>query len=162
MCWERRDRFGWSDGDERWGRPPRDRRDDTIAAATRTDVLISDADRHAVIDDLRQHTADGRLTLDEFEGRVDEALRARTGAELHTATRHLPSLRSTAPPPRSGFRLPVGPGVVAACVVVALLVAGHWWVLIPAWFFLFGGCGRHASHAQRRRDERRDEPVTYA
>ena len=162
MCWQRRDRVHWSQQAETWARPPRDRRSDTTAAARRTDLRVSDADRQAVIDDLRQHTGDGRLTLDEFEERVERVLQARTDAELHIVTQDLPSLRPASSSPRPGFRFPIRPGVIAAGLVVLLLVAGHWWVLIPVGFFVFGGCGSHARHVPARRHEDRDESMTYA
>ena len=40
----------------------------------RADVRASDADRQATIDQLSRHTGDGRLTLEDFEARVDEAV----------------------------------------------------------------------------------------
>src|SRR5262245_37852002 len=116
MCWQRHDRVDWS-AEER------------LQPAPRTDLRVSDADRQAVVDDLRRHTGDGRLTLDEFEQRVDEALRARTDAELRVALRELPSSPSSPSRPRPGFRLPIRPGLIATCVVVLLVVTGHWWVL---------------------------------
>jgi len=58
--------------------------DDTRAAETRpgSDYRVSDAERDAVLADLRSHTAAGRLSIEEFSRRTDEALAARTGAEL--------------------------------------------------------------------------------
>jgi hypothetical protein len=58
--------------------------------------LLSDDDRTRVLDILRRHTGDGRLTLEDFSERADLVLHARTYAELVPATRGLPSL----PPPR--------------------------------------------------------------
>src|SRR4051794_39750160 len=52
--------------------------DDDASAALRA----SDADRDAVIELLKERTADGALTLDEFAERVDGALSARTRADL--------------------------------------------------------------------------------
>jgi hypothetical protein len=157
MCWQRHDRFQWSDEAERRN-PPRRHASDDRTAATRAALRVSDADRHAVIDDLRRHTGEGRLTLDEFEERVDEVLRARTWAELDATTRELPSLQPSSSPRRSGFRLPARPGVIAACVLVVLLVAGHWWVLIPLGFFLMS---RHTHRAPDARFEGRNDPVTH-
>ena len=145
MCWQRHDQLDWS-AEERWQPPPR------------TDLRVSDADRQVVVDNLRRHTTEGRLTLEEFEERVDEALRARTDAELRVAMRELPSSPSRE---RAGLRLPVRPGLIAACVVALLVVAGHWWVLIPAAFFVFGGCGHHTSHLPASRREHRSDAATY-
>lgn len=160
MCWQRHDRFHWSEDAEQRN-PPRRHASDDRTAATRADLRVSDADRLAVIDDLRRHTGDGRLTLDEFEERVDEVLRARTWAELDPTTRELPSLQPVSSPRRRGFRLPVRPGLIAACVLVVLLMAGHWWVLIPLGFFIMSGRGRHAHHAPGARFEDRNDPVTH-
>jgi len=158
MCWQRHDRFHWSEDAEHQN-PPRRHASDDRTGATRAELRVSDADRSAVIDELRRHTGDGRLTLDEFEERVDEVLRSRTWAELDTTTRELPSLQPTSSPPRrSGFRLPLRPRVIAACVLVVLLMAGHWWVLIPLGFFIMS---RHTHRAPSARFEGRSDPVTH-
>ena len=47
-----------------------------------TSLRVSDADRDAVIELLKERTADGTLTLHEFAERVDGALAARTRADL--------------------------------------------------------------------------------
>jgi hypothetical protein len=70
--------------------------------------------------------------------------------------RELPSLQPGSSSRRRGFRLPVRPGVIAACLVVLLLMAGHWWVLVPVGFFVFGGCGRRARHVPSHRLDRND------
>jgi hypothetical protein len=54
------------------------------------DLRVSDAERQAVADLLRQQTTAGRLTLDEFEQRLDEAFGAQTGRQLQAALRELP------------------------------------------------------------------------
>jgi len=53
-------------------------------------VRASDADRERIVEQLRQHTADGRLTMDEFEQRMAAAYAARTYGELAQLTRDLP------------------------------------------------------------------------
>ena len=55
-------------------------------------VRASDAEREHVIAELREHATEGRLTLEEFSQRVDEAYAARTVAELEQVKRELPSL----------------------------------------------------------------------
>jgi Domain of unknown function (DUF1707) len=50
----------------------------------------SDADRDRIVEQLRQHTADGRLTMDEFEQRMSAAYAAKTYGELAELTRDLP------------------------------------------------------------------------
>jgi Domain of unknown function (DUF1707) len=161
MCWQRHDRSNWGSAEASWPRATgSDRGRSTVAR--RPDERVSDSDRHAVVDDLQRHTADGRLTLDEFEERVDEALRARTGADLDATLRDLPSMAPTTPRPHRRQRVPVRPGFLAISIVAVLLVLGQWWVLIPVGFFLFGGCGGHARHPVARRDDERDDSITYA
>jgi hypothetical protein len=53
------------------------------------DVRASDADRDRVIDVLRAATADGRLTADEFNERMEAALSSRTFRELAPLTADL-------------------------------------------------------------------------
>ena len=53
-------------------------------------LRASDADRERIVEQLRQHTADGRLTMDEFEQRMAAAYAAKTYGELAQLTRDLP------------------------------------------------------------------------
>src|SRR4051794_4472767 len=57
-----------------------------------SELRIADTDREAAISQLSRHTGDGRLTLDEFEARVDEVLQSKTRADLRVPFRGLPSL----------------------------------------------------------------------
>jgi hypothetical protein len=54
------------------------------------DVRASDAERDAVVDRLRRALSQGRLTVDEFDGRVAAAYEARTRGELAALTQDLP------------------------------------------------------------------------
>jgi hypothetical protein len=162
MCWQRHDEFRRSEQPAATGRS-HDRRADHPRTPPSDEVRVSDAERQAVIDDLRQHTVDGRLTLDEFEHRVEEALQARTGGELRAATRELPSLhRPRSSRRRRSARIRFAPGMfVVGAVVAVALMAGAWWVLIPLWFLTFGGCGSRGRHAASRRGSARDETLTH-
>ena len=53
-------------------------------------VRVGDADREAVAAQLREHYADGRLTLEELNERLDQAFAAKTKADLFAVTRDLP------------------------------------------------------------------------
>ena len=53
-------------------------------------VRASDADRERIVEQLRQHTAEGRLTMDEFEQRMSAAYAAKTYGDLTQLTRDLP------------------------------------------------------------------------
>jgi hypothetical protein len=59
--------------------------------ASSPDLRASDADRDRVIDVLRAATADGRLTADEFNERMEAALSSRTFRELAPLTADLGS-----------------------------------------------------------------------
>jgi len=58
--------------------------------ATGYNVRIGDADREAITAQLREHYADGRLTLDELNERLDQAFAAKTKADLDVVMRDLP------------------------------------------------------------------------
>ena len=58
--------------------------------ATGYNVRVGDADREAVAAQLREHYADGRLTLEELNERLDQAFAAKTKADLNTVMRDLP------------------------------------------------------------------------
>jgi len=59
--------------------------------ATGSNIRVGDAEREAVASQLREHYADGRLTLDELNERLDQAFAATTRAELAMVTRDLPA-----------------------------------------------------------------------
>jgi class 3 adenylate cyclase len=54
------------------------------------EIRISDAERNEVVDLLRQHCSEGRLTLDEFSDRVGDVFASRTRSELEKVTVDLP------------------------------------------------------------------------
>jgi hypothetical protein len=58
--------------------------------ATGYNVRVGDADREAIAAQLREHFADGRLTLEELNERLDQTFAARTKADLNTVMRDLP------------------------------------------------------------------------
>ncbi len=58
--------------------------------ATGYNVRVGDADREAIAAQLREHYADGRLTLDELNERLDQTFAAKTKADLDTVMRDLP------------------------------------------------------------------------
>ena len=135
-------------------------------------IRASDAERDAVIEMLRRHTADGRLTMAEFEERVAEALAARTRGELDPVLRELPPLQ---PPPsdgaqrrRAGGRASTGPSrgrrgsIVALLPRVALIAAviafgtlmvtqGAWWIVFPLFWIVGGASGRGMACGARHR-----------
>lgn len=141
------------------------------------DVRASNAERERVIETLHRHAADGRLTMEEFEERVGEALAAITRADLDPVLRELPLLD---PPPTAGTasgpgasrddrgsarrerRWPgsrSGPGfrqvagIAAIALAIILVAQGAWWVIFPFWWLVFPAIGlfgrRGAGHGDR-------------
>ena len=103
--------------------------------ATGPGPRVTDADREAAAARLREHYAQGRLTLEEFHHRLDAAFRAATRSQLTAITRDLPRTESPVPLPstatgngrerarqqrRPGSR--ARPGVIP--VIIAVLAAG--------------------------------------
>jgi len=68
------------------------------------DLLASDADRARVSGELRTHYEAGRLTLEEFQERLDETHSARTEGQLERVLRQLPSKRPTVSPRDTRWR----------------------------------------------------------
>ncbi|MFJ8819626.1 DUF1707 SHOCT-like domain-containing protein [Amycolatopsis thermoflava] len=87
-------------------------------------IRASDEDRERVVATLRREVGTGRLTLDEFSQRAEDAYRARTIGELEALTRDLPAVHRARTP--SPFPSPVMIAVVLAVVlsVGALILAG--------------------------------------
>ena len=59
----------------------------------RSQIRVSDAERERTADTLRNHYADGRLSSDELEDRIERAYHATTRGDLAALTRDLPSDR---------------------------------------------------------------------
>jgi hypothetical protein len=107
--------------------------------ATGSGPGVTDADREAAAGRLREHYAQGRLTLEEFRHRLDAVFEATTQSQLTAIARDLPRTESPVPLPstatgngRERARQQHGPGsrgrpgVIP--VIVAALVA---WLLVP-------------------------------
>ena len=62
-------------------------------------VRASDPEREQTVTRLREATAEGRLTLEEFAQRVDHAYAAKTNDELAELTRDLPATGAAPPSP---------------------------------------------------------------
>jgi hypothetical protein len=58
---------------------------------------VTDASRDAATVQLREHYAVGRLSLDQFQDRLDEAYRAQTARELNAVTHGLPHVGQVIP-----------------------------------------------------------------
>jgi hypothetical protein len=75
-------------------------------------IRASDAEREHAVELLRRHSVDGRLTLEEFAGRIEQAYQARTREELDELTRDLPE-PDTAPGVPARRRLPASRWMVS-------------------------------------------------
>jgi hypothetical protein len=71
---------------------------------TERDVRVSDADRDSVAAQLREHYAQGRLTMDELNERLDRVFRSRTRADLNAVTFDLPYTAPSRVLPSDGVR----------------------------------------------------------
>ena len=69
-------------------------------------LRVSDADREAAVEVLREHYFAGRLDVDEFTERVEQAYAARTVGELGQVERELPASAQAAPARRKPRLLP--------------------------------------------------------
>ena len=77
--------------------------------ATQPSLRIGDRERDAVAAELQEHYAHGRLTLEEFNQRLDDVFAAKTQSELSRITSDLPHVRSGGAPlpaSRSGSAQP--------------------------------------------------------
>jgi len=61
------------------------------------DLRVSDADRDRAIGELSQHFQAGRLTLEEFDDRSGQALKAKTGRDLADLFTDLPPAQARTP-----------------------------------------------------------------
>ena len=73
-------------------------------------VRVGDADREAVAAQLREHYADGRLTLEELNERLDQTFAATTRADLNTVTLDLPQAMRPGGLPYTGAGQTAGAG----------------------------------------------------
>lgn len=106
-------------------------------------IRISDADRDRVASRLRDHYAEGRLTLGELDERITATLNAKTAGELGPVLADLPGPALASPqavrqPPRAGSPWIVrrrGPRLLPLLLLVllaALVTSGGGWL-----FFAF-------------------------
>ena len=126
-------------------------------------VRVSQAERDAVAAQLAKHTGDGRLTLTEFEARVEEAYSAVTRADLDRALRELPREREhqsrragSAGRQRGPWR---PPAILVVIAVIVLASATTWWamwLLWPGLAWAGGGCGSHHRRSTVAPGARRD------
>jgi uncharacterized membrane protein len=77
-------------------------------ASTRPDLRVGDAERDSTATSLREHYAQGRLSTDELNERLDAAFSATTAGQLEQVTHDLPVLQA-APPAAAAPPVPARP-----------------------------------------------------
>ena len=83
-------------------------------------MRVSDTERQRTIDELRRHCAAGRIDVDDYSARLEQAMSATTLEELDQLTTDLPLLRIADP---AGYR----PGDSGSRAGTAISVAAEEW-----------------------------------
>lgn len=106
--------------------------------ANSPEMRASDADRDRVAAVLREHTAQGRITMDEFHERLERVYESRTYGELARLTadlpdvdlRNLPAKQSEEPAKPAGMHS----GMRAAWGVWAVATSINWvvWLIVSS------------------------------
>ena len=118
-------------------------------------MRASDADRQQVVEALRRHASEGRLTIDEFDERVGLAYEARTLGDLQRCMHDLPVVTpgSSTHVARRGKRDPELAGFVTISLILTFIWlmsgAGYPW---PLWVIVPLGIIK-ARHIVTNRDE---------
>ena len=117
-------------------------------------LRASDAEREHLAGLLREHAAQGRLTVDELDERLDRVYAARTRGELAPVVADLPAPRQAPRSPRR--REPLSHALVPYLAVNLVLIAiwaatgaGYFWPIWPllGWGIgLMGPCARAWPH----------------
>jgi Domain of unknown function (DUF1707)/2TM domain len=106
------------------------------------DIRVSDADRERHVQLLREHAAQGRLTVDELDERLDRVYAARTYGELAPIVADLPEPPRPRPARSPAWRRPDIAAFLAVNLVLIVIWAatggGYFW---PIWPLLGWGLG---------------------
>jgi hypothetical protein len=134
--------------------------DDPSERRSRSELRASDEERERAAALLRDHCAEGRLTAEELDERLEVAYRARTLGELDELLHDLPGAVVPAPPARTpvAWRRARTRGVVLALAAVLAVLAvatdGHTaWLFWPLAFIWLrrGWCARRRGPWQQGR-----------
>jgi Domain of unknown function (DUF1707) len=119
----------------------------------KTPVRIGDAERDRAISALGDHFAAGRLNTEEFEERVDQAIRARFSDDLKPLFVDLPRTPEPTMEARSDRQSDahlawspmvwLAPLLVVCAVVTAVILSAPWLVWMFLWVFLITRLVRH-------------------
>src|SRR4051812_49755574 len=97
--------------------------DDTLRAA--------DRDRDQVAEALREHYAQGRLSMEEFDERSTAAVKATTMGDLRELTADLPNLTEPQEAPRSPRWIAAASITATAAVLAIVMIFGHFKFAAP-------------------------------
>jgi hypothetical protein len=105
--------------------------------ANSPEMRASDADRDRVAAVLREHTAQGRITMDEFNDRLEQLYKSRTYGELAKLTADLPDVDLRHRPARKAELEPkknMHSGMQAAWAAWAMASGINWviWLIVNA------------------------------
>jgi hypothetical protein len=100
-------------------------------------LRVGDREREAVGELLREHHVEGRLDADEFQGRLEQALAAKTYADLDALVADLPRATDERRA-RPRLRPPLPFPFLPLAIVGAIIAVGHgFWPLAPVLVFVF-------------------------
>ena len=107
-------------------------------------VRIGDAERDTAVAALGDHFAAGRLTREEFDERIDQAMQSRFQSDLQPLFADLPGPSErvpaagwpTGPPPRVPLFLWFLPVLVVAMIVTAIALGAPWMLWGMFWLFI--------------------------
>jgi len=121
-----------------WGRGSSGRR----ASQANPSMRVSHAERTEVADRLSKHYGDGRLDEEEFNERLDRAMKAKTQSDLDGLFDDLPEPEAARPVARPNQPRPPGPRqfpriAFLALVVILAIMVGQW--LAHPFVFPFAG-----------------------
>jgi hypothetical protein len=123
------------------GRRSRRRRasDASNASYINPGMRVSDAERAAVADQLSRHYGDGRLSQAEFDERLDQAMRAKTHADLGGLLDDLPGAEAPAVP-LSQRVAPQRHRILAPLLVIAIIITtvhlAFWTLHLLPWLLI--------------------------
>jgi hypothetical protein len=102
-------------------------------------LRVSHAERTEVADRLSQHYGDGRLDEEEFNERLDRAMKAKTQSDLDGLLDDLPKTGGPkeVEPQMFRTRRPLLPRILL--IIVIVLLASAVWHAVTAPFWVFGG-----------------------
>jgi hypothetical protein len=125
--------------------PPWGRGSSWRASQASPNMRVSNAERTEVADRLAKHYGDGRLDEEEFNERLDRAMKAKTQADLHALFADLPDAPGTGQPQPAQAIVPQRHrrplfARILLLVLLFVLVSAAWHALtVPFWGFGLGG-----------------------